>query len=199
MTSTAKLEEKIKAFMSSMLWMQPEASDLSKLYWAEVNTDTTYTALAAGAAATFSTKLTKQEVINALTYIEQLDKFYTNQALSQADYLLNVQGIINGNDQYVSPGISVAIENFGERAVSLCSSALQLFKDGKDILDVYFDTEISAAIGAVTGEECPWYTFSKSDFSEAVSLVEAFKKLINNEVAAQADYGATVAKWRKIL
>jgi len=197
--ATEVLEDKIKAFITTFTTMQPESSDLSKLYWAEVNTDAVYTALASSAAATFSTKLTKQEVINALTWAEQVDKLFTNQALTQSDYLLNVQGIVYGNDEYTSPGISTAIEAFGERSVTFCTSSLQLFKDAKDILDIYFDTEISAAVGAVTGEECPWYDFSKSDFTEAINMIEAFKKLINNEVATQADYGATIAKWSKIL
>ena len=198
--STAILEQNLKAFMGSMVWIQPESADLSKLYWTQISGDAIYSALASGDAATYSTKLTKQEVINALTWAEQLDKFFTNQALTQSDYLNGIQGIIYGNDQYVSAGgISEAIEAFGERAVTLCQASLQLFKDCKDSLDIYFDTEISAAIGAVTGEETPWYEFSKSDFTEAVGMVEAFKKMINNEVAAQGDYGATVAKWRKII
>lgn len=197
--STEILEEKLKAFFRTMVWMQNESSDLSKLYWAEVNTDATYTGLATSAAATFSTKLTKQEVINALTIAEQVDKYFTNQAQAQADYLLNIQGIRYGNDAYTSPGISVAIEAFGERAVQFCNDLLVVFKDCKDMLNIYFDTEISAAIGAVTGEECPWYHFSKSDLTEGVTAVENLKKLINNEVPVTADHSATVSKWNKII
>lgn len=198
-TATNILETKMKAFMTSMITMQPEASDLVKLYWAEVNSDSTYTALASSAAATFSSQLTKQEVINALTISEQIEKFFTNVAMTQADYRINIEGIIHGNDAYASPGISVAIEGFGERAVTMCQDILQNYKDAIDILDVYFDTEISAAIGAVTVEECPWYNFSKSDFTEGISLIENFKKLVNNEAATTGDYGSTVAKWRKIV
>jgi hypothetical protein len=198
--ATEVIETKIKAFITTFKDMQPESSDLSKLYWSEVNTDTVYTALISSAAATHSTKLTKHVVSNALTGAEQVDKSFTNQALTQSDYLQNVQGIIYGNDEYATAGgISTAIEAFGERSVTFCTSSLQLFKDAKDILDLYFDTEISAAVGAVTGEELPWYEFSKSDFTEAVTMIEAFKKLINNEVATQGDYGATIAKWRKII
>jgi len=198
-TAISILETKIKSFMTSMIWIQPESADLYKLYWGEINTDSVYTSLASSAAATFSTKLTKQEITNALTYIEQLDKFFTNQAPAQSDYLLNIEGILYGNDAYTSPGISTAIEDFGVRSVALCTSVLQIFKDAKDMLDIYFDTEISAAIGAVTGENVPWYGFSKSDFAAAMAMIEAFKKLVNNEVSAQADYGATVAKWTSLV
>ena len=185
--------------MSAMIWIQPESSDLSKLYWSEISGDATYSGLASGAAATFGTKLTKQEIINGLAITEQFDKFFTNQALTQADYLANIDGIIYGNDEYTSPGISVAIEQFGIRLVALSEASLVLFKSAKDILDIYFDTEISGAIGGVSGGLLPWTAISKSDISASVSLIEAFKKVINNEVAAQADYGSTVAAWRKNL
>jgi len=198
-TSAEKLEEMVKAFMDSMIWMQPEAADLVKLYWAEVNSDSTYTALSVSAAATFTTKMTKQEVINGLTWLEDVEDFYTNSAVTTTDYLQNLQGIIYGNDQYASPGISPAVEAFADRLLVMAQSSLQLFKDAKDLLDVYFDSEISAATGAVTGEEMPFYTFSKSDFTEAITLIEQFKKMINNEAVTTGDYGATVAKWRKIL
>jgi len=198
-TSTEILESSIKAFMGSMISLQPEVSDLSKLYWSEVSTDATYTGLAGGAAATYSSKLTKQEIINALTIAEQFVAFFGNTALTQGDYLLNMQGIIHGNDAYTNPGISIAIEDFGARSVELCQNLLQLFKDAKDILDLYFDTEISAAIGALTINEIPWHNFDKVDFLASLTLIENFKKVINNEVAGAGDYGSTVAKWRKII
>jgi hypothetical protein len=197
-TSTELLFEKMKPFMGSMLWIQPEVSDLSKLYWGQVNIDAAYTALAVGDPATLSTKLTKQEVLNALAWAEQLVAFFANTALTQSDYLLNLQGISYGNNAAAS-ALSPAIEDFGERSVTLANSSIQLLDDAKDILDVYFDNEISAAIGAVTGEEVPWYTFSKSDFTEGVSLIEAFRKLIDNQVATQADYSSTAAKWSDII
>lgn len=199
-TSTIQIETRISALMGTMNALMFEAADLYKLYWSEVSTDATFTALGSGAAATYTTKLTKQEVINALTLSEQMDRFFTNQSLTQADYRTNMNGIRYGNDQYaMAGGISVAIETFGERAVTFINQLFQLFDEAKCILDLYFDTEISGAVGAVTGASLPWTTIEKSDFTGSITLIENYKKLINNEVATAGDYGATVAKWVKIV
>lgn len=198
-SSTSELDTRIKTFMRNVSPLQPESKDLSKLYSSEIDTDTVYTALAGTDAATFSTKLTKTEVLNSLTIAEQIDKFFTNQALTQSDYRQDIQGIIYGNNTYTSPGISTAIEDYGVRAVALCQASLNLFNDANEILDIYFDTEISTIYAAVTGVDLPWQDYSKSDFGAAITLIENFKKLINNEVATQADYGATIAKWIKII
>ena len=198
-TSTEKLEEDLKLFMTSMLTVQQEAVDLEDLYWAEVNTDSTYTAAANGDAITFATKLTKQEVINALTIAEQVRKFFGNTAMTQADYYNNFHGILYGNNERASPGISTAIEAFGTRSVSFIGTLLAEFKRAKDILDLYFDTTINLAIAAVTIEETPWYEFTKDDFTDGVTMVEQFKKLINNEAITTADYASTLARWRKII
>lgn len=199
MFSTIELDNRLKAFIKKVSPLQPESKDLSKLYWSEITGDAVFSVLLTTDAATFSTKLTKQEVINALTISEQIDKFFTNQALTQADYRQNIQGIIYGNNEYASPGISTAIEDYGVRSVALCRAALELFNDANEILDLYFDTEISTIYAAVTGVDLPWQDYSKSDFGAAITLIENFKKLINNEVATQGDYGATVAKWIKII
>ena len=198
-TSTEKLDEQMKLAMAAMVTIQAEAKDIEDLYWAEVSTDATFSALGTGDAATFSTKLTKQEVINALTIAEQLRKFFGNVAMTQADYWNNMHGIRYGNDERTSPGISTAIEAFGTRAVSLIGTLLTEFNRAQEILDIYFDTSISAAIAAVTVEETPWYEYTKDDFTNGITLVENFKKLINNEAPTTGDYAATVAAWQKII
>lgn len=198
--STEILKEKLEAVFDKMFGFITEAPDISKLYWTEVNTDATYSALAAGDAATFSTKLTKQEVQNALSIAEQLDKFFQNQALTQADYLQNIQGIRYGNDPYTSPGISVAIEAYGERVVTFANDLLTTFKNCQDILDIWFSTGISSATGSVSTTSVPWYSnITRGELNDAITLVENFKELLNNEIATSAAYEATVSKFRRIF
>jgi len=194
------LETKLKSFLTTTQWLQLEAQDLFNLYWAEVSPDSVFTALSSGDAATKSTKLTKSEVTTALVFIEQLDRFFTNQSLTQGTYLASINAVIHGNDEKAT-AISTAIENFGERAVELLQSVLELFKNAKDILDIYFDSEISAAIDELSGVNIPFYEFSKNDFTLAINLVSGFKKIVNNEdlTGVQGDYSSTVALWRRYL
>ncbi len=197
-TSTGILDQQVKSFMKTMGNIQSESADLLKLYNAEVTTDAAYTGLAAGAPATKTTKLTKQEAENCKDINVELNNFFTNGVLTQSDYWLDIQGILNGNDE-ITVSLSVAIESFATRNVNFLVTVLQLFKNSKNILDQYFDTEISDAVAAVSSEELPWEIYSKSDLTDAITLIEQFKKLLNNEVAAQGDYGSTVAKWQKII
>lgn len=39
---------------------------------------------------------------------------------------------------------------------------------------------------------------TKSELEAGVTLVEQFKKLLNNETAIQADYSATLAMWSRL-
>lgn len=199
-TSTQILETCLGKCFTEFIPMVFEAPSLSKLYWSEVSPDATYTALGSGAAATFSTQLTKQEVINGLTIAEQVDKFFQNQALTQADYRLNIQGIIYGNDAYTSPGISPAIEDFGTRLVTFCNSIITALKCSQDTLDVWFSTDIDDAVNAVTTTSLPFYSsIDKQEVLDGIVLIENFDKLITNQVATQAQYETTVSKYIRII
>lgn len=199
LTSTELLLKKMKSCFIKLDPIVTECDNISKLYFSEVNPDATFSDLPASAAATFSTKLTKQEIINALTIAEQVRNFFGNLPLTQSDYRQNLQGIIYGNDVYTSPGISVAIEDYGVRAVAFANSILEVFDCATEVIDIYFDADIANAIGAVVGVNTPWYNMSKSDFTSGVNLLENFRKMINNEAANQGDYQATMSKWRGFL
>jgi len=199
-TSVSVLETRLKSFMQSCQSFQLEAADLYKLYWSQVSPDAGYTALASGDAATKSSKLTKAEVISGLTFAEQIDRFFTNQSLTQSDYQLTLNAVIYGNDEK-AVALSVAIEAFGDRLVAFCQDALELFKQAKDNLDLYNDSEISGAVGGVSGTGLPFYDFTKNELTIAINLISGLKKLINNESLSgvQADYSSTVAVWRHLV
>ena len=195
---TLKLEQDIKSFVSSSVFMQNEAVDLEKLYWSEVSPDSTFSSATSGDAITNSTKLTKQEVINALTIAAQVKNFYQNSTLTQSDYYQNIQGIVYGNDQK-TPQISDAIEAFGDRSVEFCNNILTMIKQAADILDLYFDTEISSAVGSISTSTVVFGSnVTKQELTDGINLCDNFRKMITNQVATQSDWGAIVAKWQRI-
>ena len=194
---TKLLENQIKEVMQSLAWIQPEVADLIKLYWSgDVSSD--ISALAGTDPATKSSKLTKDELINGLTLSEQLDKFFTNQAVAQSDYHGVLQDIIYGNDEIIT-ALSVATEAFGDRVKSLAEALRTLFSRCKDLLDLYNDAEISAAVAGISdGTIVFGAEVSKSELISGITLCDQFKKFINNEIVTTGDYGSTVAKWRRI-
>lgn len=199
-TSSQILEDKIKTIFGTMQALEMEAADLYALYWGQIDSDAAFTALNNADAATKLTKLTKAELVNGVTLVEQIDRFFTNQSLTQGNYLGTLHAVIYGNDE-ITTSISTAIEAFGERLVDFCQNLLSVFSDAKAALNVYVDAEIADTLGALAGDNVPFYVFSKSDLTLAINLLSGFKKLINNEdlTGVQGDYSSTVAVWRRYL
>lgn len=195
---TLELEGELKAFATSLKNVWLEAADIYKQYWS-TDANTQVSALATdGTAATVSTKLTKGNVIAGLALVEELEDFFTNSAVAQADYLATLQIILYGNASLGSP-LSVATESVGNRLHSLAGTLLSLYKKAIALLDFYSDTEISAAVGAISTHTVVFgATTTKSLFTSGVTLVEQFKKMMANEVVTTGDYAATLAKWEQV-
>lgn len=194
---TLELENEIKSFTNQMKNIWLEAEDIYKIYWS-AGPSSELSGLANGDAATVSTKLTKLEITNGLTFCEELIDFFTNDAVAQADYMATIQNIYYGNNAAVSP-ISVAVEALGSRLYNLAGTCWTQHNKAKSLLDFYNDTEISAAIGAISTTTVVFgANANKSLFTSGMTLIEQFKKMINNEAVTTGDYAATVAKWEQI-
>lgn len=197
MNLTLQLEQEIKAFMTQAKTVWLEAEDIYKVYFS-AGPSTEIAGLANGDPVTVSTKLTKLELVNGITLCEELKDFFTNAAVTQADYVATIQNILFGNNQ-ASSVISVAVEALGTRLYSLCGTALALFKKAKALLDLYTDAEISAAVGAISSSTVVFgATATKSVYTSGVIVVEQFKKMLNNEAVTTGDYSAILALWEQI-
>lgn len=197
-SATEILHSKMRFIIQDMAAHQQEAIDLKKLYFSEVDSDTVFSALLSALAATFSTKLTKGECVNGATFVGEVVDFFTNSAVTQGDYHATIQSVKYGNHEYTSPGISPACEAYGERLKAFAEVALDLFLRCLEALDIYTDNEIADALGALSGDQVPWVEVSVADFTAGITLIEQYKKMINNEAVSTADYGATVAKWERL-
>ena len=194
------LQSKIKELFNTFDLMKNEAIDLDKLYWTEVSTDAGFTAASGTTGVIYDTSvaLTKNEVNSALTLIQQFNKFITNQALTQSDYLATIQSVRYGNDQAASI-FSQAIENFGIRAKQFCLDALEQYKRCQIINDVYFDSELSLAVNAISSSTIIFGSeYTKDEVNLAINLTQNYVSLLSNLVATQADYGSTLAKWSRL-
>lgn len=193
--ATAILFGDLKSFISTMLSVQTEAEDLYKYYFAAaVNTDVDALATS-GTAATSSSALTKGEVQAGATFLGELVDFFNNSAVSTGDYLATLDNCIDGNN--VRSSTPAHTEAFGTRLNSLSGTLVQLFKNAKDILDLYSNSGISADFGSSPTTRVIYGTaMTKADMSSALTIVEQYKKMLNNEAVSTAEYGATVSAWR---
>lgn len=195
--TTKKIQIDIASFMSVMCCLKEEARDIYNAYW-DTNASTLVPALATGTTgATVESKLTKTEYTNGITFVEDLDDFFTNSVVTQTDYLQSCNQLKYGSAN-ISTEVSNATEQIGTRLKNLGTNCTTYLEDAIDILSFYTNNEIGDLITNLdTQRIVPGSDMTKDDLSLGITLVEQFKKMMNNEAVTTADYGATVAKWKR--
>lgn len=197
MDVTRQLQIDIKTLVNSWSNMKNEVADIGKAYWA-TDANTAVAGLGANDAATMVSKLTKTEYLAGITLCEQIDKFFTNLALTQSDYLASCQNIIYGNDARTSK-LSESVEALGDRMKQVCQDCVTIFKKCKDVLKMYTENEIGTMISAIsTTRAIPGSDMIKSELDAGITLCEQFNKLIGNEIATQGDYTSSLAMWSRL-
>lgn len=184
-----------------MISMKTEAIDLYKLYWTDVSPDTTFTAALSTDPVINDTDvaLTKGEVINAYTFIDNYNKMIDNQVVATSDYFQTIENTLYGNDPRTAGVISVAIESFGYRAKLFCNNALETYKDCKCIYAGYFANELNLMINALSSGTIVFGAeYTASEALLAMNVVEQFINMIENSAVTQADYKSSLAKWERM-
>lgn len=191
---TNLLKNEMKALFSSFTIIKEESKDIGKVYWA-TDVNTIIAAKGASDPVTVETDLTKTEYSNGITTMEQLDKFFSNQALTTSDYLSHCQNIKYG-DADLATALSSGVEALGDRMYQVSIDCIELFKQCRNILNIYTSNEVSDMVSSLENERIvPGTQISKADFAAGITLVEQFKKLLNNETTVQGSYETTLANW----
>jgi len=198
---SSELQVCMVKFINTLIEMKSESMDLYKLYWAEVSPDPTFTAAANTDPIIYDpdVALTKNEIINAHTFIDNFNKFIDNNAVTTADYFTTIQNTLYGNDQRTAGAISAGIESYGYRAKMFCNNALTKYKEAKCIYKGYFATELSAMVSALSSTTVVFGAdYTASEAILGVTLVEQFINMIENSAVTQADYNSTLSKWKRL-
>lgn len=195
---TVQLENDLKAFADNLSWVMQEALDIHKAYFSS-DASTLVGALASGTSgASLDTKLTKSQYQNAIGFVEQINNFFSNASVTTGDYLTNIEQVIYGNA--ASPArLSDAAESLANRIKVLCQSCLTHFNTSKGILDGYNNSELSVIVAGTSGARIVYgATMSVTQLTQGITLVEQFKKMINNQAVSTGLYSANVAIWGMI-
>jgi len=198
MEITKKLQVEIASVVESMLTMKEEVKSIGKAYWS-TNANTLVGALGSTDAATLSTKLTKTEYLAGITLCEDLEDFFTNDAVTTTGYQASCM-LLKYGSHATGTKLSEATEDIGTRMKQVGVDCLELFKKCRNILEMYANNEVGDMIANLdTQRMIPGSEMTKDVLSSGVTLVEQFKKLINNEAVTTGDYSATLAKWQSLL
>lgn len=195
---TINIEADFKAFAESMSLIMNEAKDIHSAYFA-TDASTLVEALASGTTgASFDSKLTKAQYQNGIGFLEQINKFFNNEAVTTGDYLNTLNNLIYGNAA-VPGNIGDAVESLATRMKNLARSCMTHFVTAKDILETYNNSELGTIVAEITGARIVYgANMSVTQLTQGVTLVEQFKKLINNEAVATGLYSANVAIWKML-
>jgi len=194
---TARLQNELMSMVALWTTMKEEASDIYKGYWA-TDANTTVGALSPGtAAATLATKLTKDEYIAGITMVEDIEDFFGNQPVSTTDYLATCEKLRYGSAATPTK-TSEATEGLGDRMYQVALNCITLFGNCNTVLEMYFANEVNDQIANLDNERnVTGSNMTKKDLADGIVLVEQFKKMLNNEAVAAADYAATLGLWQK--
>jgi hypothetical protein len=195
---TANLEGGFKQLANNLSWLMNEAIEIDAAYFA-TNASTVVSALSTSTdGASLDTKLTKAQYQNGIGLIEQFKNFFGNSAVTTGDYRNNVDNLIYG--AAASPAkLSDAAESLANRLVVLANSAMTQFLMAQDLLGTYYNSSLSVVIGGCPGAMIMYgANCTVTQFTQGITLVEQFKKMINNEAVATSAYSANVAIWRSL-
>ena len=192
---TAQMEAAIKDFTTGFNWIQGEVKDIYKAYFS-TDASTLVSALASGTdGASLTTKLTKTQYTNAITLIEQLKNFFDNASVTQADYWTTLQQVKYGNAAEPAQ-LSAATEDIANRIKVLFDSLLAHFAMAKDILSQYSNSEMSVLVANLDADRTIYgASMNNEQLGQGVTLVEQFKKMINNEAVTAGLYSDNLAVW----
>jgi hypothetical protein len=144
---------------------------------------------------TVSTGLSKANFLAGIGLCEQIYKFFANQATAQADNCATMLAIHVGGEQ-ASQVLSIPTEHIGNNLLNLCNTLIEIHKQSRELLAVYWGAELGAAVGAISDSTIVFGgTVTKSQISAAITLLDNLNKFCENLQASTADYGASIAKW----
>lgn len=195
--TTKKIQMDIATLMEGMLWLKEESKDIYDAYW-DTDASTLVPALSTGTTgATVESKLTKDEFLAGITFVEDADDFFTNTAVTQTDYLQTCNKLQYGSAN-ISTEVSNATESLGTRLKTVGINCIGYFHSARNILNFYTNNELGDLISALdTQRIVPGSDMTVDDLSLGITLVEQYKKMINNEVVTTALYEATLGKWQR--
>lgn len=195
MNVAAQIQNQVKMLMNELNELNNAAQQTGKAYWA-TDANVKVAAVADSATAvTVSSRLTKAQFLSGIGLCEQIGKFFSNQATSQADNCATMLAIHIGNG--AAPAVlSEPTEHIGKNMVNLCDALIAIHKKCRELLGVYWGAELGAAVGAISDSSIVFGgSVTKSQIVAAVTLMDNLIKFCENSQASTSDYSATIAKW----
>lgn len=193
--ATLNLETSITGIAQALAFISSEASTLNKYYF-DSGASTLVNALAtADTPATLASALTKGEVTNGITMIQELVDFFGNASVATGDYQSTADNLINGSNP-IGAALSQDVENIGNRLKVIGTNLRSIRNDCEATVKLYNSSELSAVIGSLSSSLIIYgCSTSQSKMISGIVLCQQVVKFLNNEAVTTGDYQSTVSNW----
>ena len=196
MDVTKRLEIDIKEMLVNCCCMGCEANDIFKAYWS-TNANTLVAALGSDTdGASLTTKLTKAEYINAITFVEDFSKFLSNQAVSANDNLQVLNKVLYGSAATPAK-LSEATEAIADRMKTFSQTIFTTYEYARKAYNIYTAEEVGDMITNLDAHrKIPGSNLTKSLLDGGITFAVQFKNLLENQSVTTGDYASTVSRWQ---
>jgi len=192
---TQQMETAITAFAGSLYFMNTEATDIVKAYFATTAT-TLISGLSTGSTpATVQTGFNKTQYLAGITLLQNLQNFFGNASVTTSDYLGTCETLINGSN-FATTQLSNDVESIGLRMKAVSHNLIQLEKDGTNINKIYSASGLSGILGSIASSTIVYgSSTTQSKFIGGIVLVQQLLNFLGNSAVTTGDYYTTVANW----
>lgn len=193
---TLELQNYLVDATASFCNMRYESTDIVNMYW-KTDVTTVLAALTDGDCVGVNARITKANMTAGLTLAENIVKFFTNQAISQADYNATCQLLKYGNGTLDTPR-SVATESLADRMKQLGTDVLTMHQTSMFLISYYNENEIADLCGVLEDERIVFGSdMTKSDLCAVMALLTQFINFVDNATVTTGNYIATLQKWKR--
>lgn len=193
---TLELQTYLVDATHSFCEMRYEAADIVNTYW-KTDVPTVLATLSDGDCVGVNARITKANMNLGVTLAEQLVKFFTNQAISQADYNGICQLLKHGNGSLDTPR-SVATESLADRMKQLGTDVLTLHRLCQFLNAYYNENEIADLCGVLEPERIVFGSdMTKADLCAVMAMLVQFVNFVDNAAVTTGNYIATLQKWKR--
>lgn len=194
---TRILQTEINDLMTSWETMKDEVIDISKAYWS-TDANSQIASASATQAVTLSSYYIKTEYSSGITLLEDMEDFFIGDPVTKTDYRQTCHKLRYGSAATPAK-LSEATEDLGARMKVVAVNSLTAFNKCQHVLKIYNENEVGDMIANLDVQRAiPGSEMTKDDLNSGITMVEQFKKMLNNEDVNAADYSVTMAKWRRL-
>jgi len=146
-------------------------------------------------AVTVASKLTKTTYLAGITFVEDIEDFFTNTAVTTTDYQATAMKIFYGETERGSV-LSYAVESLGDRMKEAMTNALDIMYKADYLVNLYFDEQVDAMVTSLSNQKIlPGTNITKYHLVSMVTLLQQYQNMLKNSAVSTGDYLATVNLW----